>query len=450
VSNSTGPSPFAHGPVWRWTVGVASVVLAAALALTAGVLSTRLGGGRLFGSGPAPESAAQPTTLTGRDTTQINALLIARSSAVLRRDRTAFLASIDPKATGFRKRQAALFDNLAEVPLAEWSYSANPARAATVPPDAVRRYGARAWATEVELRSALTGYDDQAMVHRQYFTFVHRSGRWYVGGDDDLRGAGLRTARSLWDFGPVTTRTSPHGLVLGHRAGREQMREILALVDEAVPRVTAVWRSWPQRAVVLVPGDSAEASAIVPNAGDLSQIAAVTAAELREDGPPLGERIVVNPGPFGALSTTGRQVVIQHELTHVATGTVTSAATPSWLSEGFADYVGYSGQPAVPASVARTLAAEVRAGRAPEQLPSAADFTSESPRLAQAYEAAWLACRLIAERVGQDGLIRLYRTVSGGPGEEDAALDSGLRSVLGVTTEQFLAAWRGYLRAQLA
>jgi hypothetical protein len=101
-------------------------------------------------------------------------------------------------------------------------------------------------------------------------------------------------------------------------------------------------------------------------------------------------------------------------------------------------------------AAARELRAEVRAGRLPAALPSEGEFAPESPRLASAYQASWLACRMIAERVGPDGLARFYRTVSGGPGDADASLDSGLRSVLGLTSEEFTAQWRQYVRAQLA
>jgi hypothetical protein len=204
--------------------------------------------------------------------------------------------------------------------------------------------------------------------------------------------------------------------------------------------------------VVLVPRDADEVRRIVPAAGDdLRQIAAVTAAELGpEGGPPLGERIVVVPAQFAALDARARTVVVRHELTHLATGPVTSSSTPFWLSEGFADHVGHLGSGEAPASAAGELAAEIRAGKVPDRLPGEGDFAAESPRLAQAYQSAWLACRLIAERVGEDGLARFYRTVSGGPGDADASLDSGLRSVLGLTTDQFVALWRAYLRARLA
>jgi hypothetical protein len=188
----------------------------------------------------------------------------------------------------------------------------------------------------------------------------------------------------------------------------------------------------------------------VPNAGDLSQLAAVTSAELdAEGGPPLGERIVVIPGPFGKLGADGQRIVLRHEITHVATRAVTSPSTPFWLSEGFADYVAYAAQPGPPESIARELAVEVRAGRVPERLPGEARFAPDSPRLAQAYEASWLACKLIAERIGTRGLVRFYKAVSVGPGDADAALDSGLRAVLGLTPEQFVALWRQYVQAQL-
>ena len=70
----------------------------------------------------------------------------------------------------------------------------------------------------------------------------------------------------------------------------------------------------------------------------------------------------------------------------------------------------------------------------------------DGQRLAQAYEASWLACRLIAERIGPDGLVRFYRAVSTHPGEPEAAVDAALRSVLGITTDQFVTLWRQHLR----
>ena len=86
-------------------------------------------------------------------------------------------------------------------------------------------------------------------------------------------------------------------------------------------------------------------------------------------------------------------MVITHELTHVATGATRGGRVPMWLSEGFADYVGYRDAGIPVRTAAAELAAEVRAGILPARLPGPGDFAPGAPRLAQAYEEAWLACR---------------------------------------------------------
>jgi hypothetical protein len=118
---------------------------------------------------------------------------------------------------------------------------------------------------------------------------------------------------------------------------------------------------------------------------------------------------------------------------------------PTWLVEGFADYVGNldSRQPVVVA--ASELRAEVRAGKEPGALPTSADFTDAGARLPQVYEQAWLACRLIATLAGPAGLVRLYHLVAA-PG---ATVDRALRTVVHVSTAQFTARWRQYLRTEL-
>ena len=49
-------------------------------------------------------------------------------------------------------------------------------------------------------------------------------------------------------------------------------------------------------------------------------------------------RVFVNPTVFGRLKARGAQVVMSHETTHVATG-ATFTSMPTWLLEGFADFV---------------------------------------------------------------------------------------------------------------
>jgi hypothetical protein len=128
-----------------------------------------------------------------------------------------------------------------------------------------------------------------------------------------------------------------------------------------------------------------------------------------------------------------------------------------WLVEGFADAVARVGLADRPAPAAVELAAEVEAGRVPAGLPADEAFAGADGRLAQTYQQAWLACRLVVERAGIDGLVQLYRAAGTGtagspsPSASAAArLDVALRDVVDLDLTAFTAVWRGYLVDVLA
>ena len=379
----------------------------------------------------------------------VRALLAARSNAVLRHDRAAFLATIDPLATAFRTRQAALVDALARVPIATWSYTLDPSseRPGTAALDRRTR-----WAGDVALRYRLDGGDPAPALRRQHLTFVLRSGRWYVGADDP----GLRTQRDLWDDGPVVTARRPGVLVLGHPSSAPLLADLARETEQAVSRVTALWGpGWSRRVLVIVPSSQAELARLVPGAGALDQVAALATADLEppaagdHPGParPVGDRVLVNPPVFARLGTLGRRVVLAHEVTHVASRAASGTAVPTWLVEGLADWIGYRGLD-VPLSVSgRELQADVRAGRLPDHLPTDAAYDGSDPRLAQTYEQSWRAVSLIASRYGAAALLRLYRDL--GRDGRAGALDRVLHRDLGLSLAGLTQAWREQLQREL-
>ncbi|NGO15529.1 hypothetical protein G5C60_50150, partial [Streptomyces sp. HC44] len=162
------------------------------------------------------------------------------------------------------------------------------------------------------------------------------------------------------------------------------------------------------------------------------------------------DRIVVNPDAYGVLSDFGRQVVLTHETTHVATRARTTAATPLWLSEGYADWVGYRGTGRTPAEVAPELRRAVREGHLPAALPDDADFgfDGDAAGLARAYEGGWMACRLITDRWGEVRLGEFYQAV-GAHRTRAGAVEAAMRDVLDMTPEKFTEQWRAYLSSQL-
>ncbi len=430
-------------PTRRWERVVGAALALQLAASGAAVVELR---------GATPPEAAQQVVrarvAVPDRTTAVRGLLHERARAVLARDRAAFLATVDPSATGFAARQAASFDALAEVPLVTWDYRLEPRR--SQPADAAldARYGTW-WAPEVSLRYALTGYDARATLVTQGFTFVLRDGRWLVAADDDF--PDRVTSHELWDEGPVQVTRGPSCLVLSHPDPDPLVTLVARACEAAVPRVTGVWgAAWSQKVVVVVPSSVVELGRLVPQLGDLSQIAALATAELVSPSTgyhPVGDRVLVNPAGFARLGAVGRRVVMTHEVTHVASRALTGPAVPTWLVEGVADYVGYLGAGVAVRVAAQEVVADLRAGRRPEHLPADADFDSAGAALPQTYELSWLAVRLIVRRYGEQGLLRLYRTAGVAPA--GGSFDAALRTALGTSLVAFTQDWRADVDAVL-
>ncbi|MFG1999868.1 hypothetical protein ACGFNU_12045 [Spirillospora sp. NPDC048911] len=398
-------------------------VAACALVAVAGFATT--------GNDGAPRKAAVAAPVPGvPDVGAVETVLANRATAVREHDRARFLATIVSAPVAYQAAQAKVFDNLSKLPLESWQerYEAiEPAGMSGAP------------AVRVSLRYKLRGFDRGAVARTRYLSFASRAGTWVIVGD--AAGRGLRDDVDIWDGGPLTVRRGHSGLVIGDAPGLDGIARRL---DAAVPVVTGVVGSdWPRRAVALVPADPALAAALVGDAQNLKEIAALATVAPSADGGRGEDRVIISPGTFGRLNDLGQSVVLTHELTHVATGGAQDGRTPLWLIEGFADYVGYSDTKVSVRSAARELRREITAGRTPAALPGRAAFEGTSPRLSQAYQEAWLACRMIAGRYGEAELVRLYRAA--GRRSESAAL----REVLGVTPARFTAMWREYLREEL-
>jgi hypothetical protein len=365
-------------------------------------------------------------------------------------EKASYLQLILQKA--FVANQLAMFAALAEVPIGTWRYDVAPD--GDVPPESpyLDKYDVEAWSPSATLRYQLKGYDDVPTAVPQFFTFVRRGAAWLTASDDDFPDVADREhGRNLWDFGPVRVVRGSRALVLGHPGQTQLLREVSRLADAAVPRVSAVWgEGWSKKPVVVVPSTQAELATILGDAGDLSRIAAVAIAELPGDtgDRPVGNRIIVNPPNFRRLGYHGRRVVVTHEVTHVATREASGPEVPTWLVEGFADYVGYLGTGLGPKTVCQELAADLRKGRKVTALPKDAEFDGGNARLAQAYEAAWLAVRLVVERVGREGLLAFYRAIGTAKGPDPVR--EAMRTSLHTTPQSFTAAWRSYVRQQLA
>ncbi|MFJ6831316.1 hypothetical protein [Streptomyces sp. NPDC091209] len=374
----------------------------------------------------------------------VQRVLDRRAAAVLDRDAAAF------RATGASAGAATGFANLRQVPLAGWSYRLTD----------LRRSGDRATA-DAELRYRVEGYDAAPVKADRTLRLTRAGGTWRVASDEPAGKDGAQ----LWDQGAVTAVRGEQSLVLGVGQSGERLRSFAELADHAVPAVSEAWGTdWSRHVLVLVPKSLEGMAGLLGSpASGYRGIAAVTIGEASQakGGSPRPEagggsakapadRIIVNPDAYGVLGDFGKQVVLTHETTHVATRAHTTAATPLWLSEGYADWAGYRSGGRAPGQIAPELERAVAEGQVPAALPDDGDFgfTSDAGRLARAYEGGWMACRLIADHWGEVRLNDFYRAV-GDHGRRTGAVDGALRDVLHTTPERFTELWREYLKDQL-
>ncbi|WP_240659728.1 hypothetical protein [Streptomyces sp. WAC 01529] len=374
------------------------------------------------GADPVPDSAAG----------EVRRLLERRAHAVLDGDEKAYARTERP-APG----AADLFAHVRGIPLDAWEYRLNR----------LERSGSRATAS-AEIRYRVEGHDRAPLVAERTLSLARHGGQWYVTSERPAKKAG----EQLWDQGRVRAVRGATSLVLGVGRSARELRGYRELADRAVPAVRAAWPGkWPRKVVVIVPRSlKGMAGLLGAPASGYRGIAAVTTGEAGGSGRAPADRIIVNPEAYGVLGDFGKQVVLTHETAHVATRTQTSPATPLWLSEGFADWVGYRGTGRTAPQAAPELRRAVRGGQLPDALPGDADFGfgRDAGRLAASYEGAWLACRMIAERWGERKLTDFYRAV-GDHGKRAGAVRDALHDVLDTTPEEFTARWRTYLRSEL-
>ncbi|NEC86879.1 hypothetical protein G3I71_13840 [Streptomyces sp. SID12501] len=359
----------------------------------------------------------------------VQRLLDRRAAAVLAADVPAYARTGAP----------AEFTRLRALPLAAWSYRLT----------ALHRIDGHGATADVELSYRVEGIDKAPVRVGRTLSLTERDGgQWYVDDDRPAR----KTGQQLWDQGTVRAVRGAHSLVLGVGQSPESLRRYAGLADRAVPAVTEAWGgAWTKRVVVLVPKSLAGMAGLLGSpASGYRGIAAVTTGETGGSVKAPADRIIVNPEAYSVLGDFGKQVVLTHETTHVATRTATSAATPLWLSEGYADWVGYRSTGRTAVQAAPELALAVASGDVPEALPEDADFGfgGDAAKLARAYEGGWLACRMVADRWGEVRLGEFYRAV-GAHGKRAGAVEEALAEVLGTTPGEFTGRWREYLRAQL-
>ena len=295
------------------------------------------------------------------------------------------------------------------------------------------QYGASAWAGTAELTYKISGWDAQPARLETRFIFRGSAGRDLIvgfGGGED------RTP--LWLTGPVSRASAGRALVVARGGDTDHY---LALASQALTDVGKVLPDWHGRLVLEVPGseDQLDQALAAPQT-QYANIAAVTTTVDGSLAPGAPVHVFLNPRVFDGLGPRGAQVVVSHETTHVATD-ATFAQVPTWLLEGFADYVALAHAGIPVDTAASQILARIRKDGPPDHLPTAADLDPTAHGLGATYEEAWLAARFVAQQYGEDRLVQFYRKVSAGE-----SVGQAFDTILGTSETAFVQRWRADLR----
>ncbi len=142
----------------------------------------------------------------------------------------------------------------------------------------------------------------------------------------------------LWMRGELSVARS-RGVLVMVDGTRSEADEVAARVTRGIDVVRRVLPAWRAPVVVEVPASAADLDETLgADPGTYAGIAAVTATagSATDDEAPV--HVFVNPEVTAGLRRAGAQVVMSHELVHVATDAARGGTEP-WLVEGFADYV---------------------------------------------------------------------------------------------------------------
>lgn len=289
--------------------------------------------------------------------------------------------------------------------------------------------GPRAWRGEVQVGYRYDGLDQGPAHVRTSAVFVPTAhGAWIA----SFGAPGDRAP--LWLVDRLSVVRTPVSLlaVAGGPPGRYP-----ALVSRALRQVQQVLPTWRGPLLVEVPRTRAQLdAALQAQPGQYDGIAAVTTTADGSLDPEAPVRVYVNPRVVIGLEDRSAQIVITHEAVHVATGAALTS-TPTWLREGFADFVALD-RAGVPLRLAAgQILPRIRRHGLPPGLPTRHDLETAASGLGAAYEEAWLACRFLAQEYGVKRLTLFYDIVSGGASTQDT-----FGSVLHTTQAAFVARWR--------
>jgi hypothetical protein len=376
----------------------------------------------------------------------IEDLLERHTQAVKKKDLNAWMADVDQSDAAFVKRQKQLFENLVKIPFSDISFDRTrvPARqlATFLPTQLFDRYHAAVHVEAVTVRHRIEGVDSKTVATPWLPVIALTKGKWLIVGDATGKDLPLGANGQPWDStGPVAVLRNDRVIAVVSADDAQRGRNLLQMAETSIKHVAEIRPTgWDGKVVFTAVQDKRIFDTYFAESQErIGQVAAIAVPYYNEVGdwanaPAYGAtRVVFNPTQLTAQNEELAHD-LTHEFAHAAMGPVTTARTPRWVVEGFAEYVAFK-KDDVPAADIRQALGDLVVST----LPTDDQFYSE-PRN---YIASWLANRMIAEKYGQAKLIAFYEAF-----QNVAEVESAARAVLGIGVSALEQQWRDYVAQQ--
>jgi hypothetical protein len=399
-----------------------------ALLLLAALLVPVLSGCSVFGSGDDPAAPTSASTAPEDVVAALTHTLDRRAAAVRHQDFARFMSGLVPGRPAFRREQQAYFDNLGQLPLAQFDYTFDPRQ--------MVRTGDDYWVV-VDVHTQLDGYDDVAVISPDRYRFTPAPGHpgaFRLASVTDRAWERRNDVHEQpWEAGPIDVRTDDGVLGIFAAGSVHAATGLLSSVSRGIADVSGVVPyDWSRRVVVYALSDETFLASLDDLPGDdpdsLDGVA-FPVSSTPDGGALAATRIALNPRLLDDPGSE-RDRLIRHELTHVAIG-IRDDNAPVWLSEGIAEYV--SVQPLAPSERRVAAAALVEAERGISDLPDDASFNDADS--AAHYGLAWWACEYVARSYGSQALWDLLDRMNQ-PGASTAEQDSAMSVSLGINRHE--------------
>lgn len=390
----------------------------------------------------APAGAPAGTEAGASRDQAFDALLKRRAQALTARDAGAFLTDVDRTDPAFVKRQETVFDNMTKLPLIDIGFKRTTSTAydTEIPTEIRSRYGTEVHAASVTLTYRVEGVDDKPVAVPWVPILAQVSGQWRLVGEATGKELPSGVGGQPWDAGEIVVERGSRVVAVFSASYRDRAK-VMRLADQALDRVAKVRPGgWVGKVFVVAVKDRAVFDAYFGETPErVDQVAAIAVPHYTEvhewtsAADYSATRIIFNPDE---LDEDSQQLGddLTHEFTHAAMAPVTTGWTPTWLVEGFAEYVSYKG-----AEIVQSRLRQALRGVATDDLHAGDKFYDEPMN----YITAWLACRMISETYGEAKLLALYEKF-----QSTSVEDNVVREVLGVGRADLVKSWQDYIAKQ--